>query len=132
MTPGIGSLTVVWQEPTNTGASAITGYDVRYIKTTEDETDDANWTEVDTGWTSGDDLEYIISNLSDDVAYDIQVRAVNDQGDGAWSDTATETPSGDAPYFAEEPTPPGASVRMRPPARTLAPRSGLPTPPTRL
>ena len=101
VTPGIGSLTVVWKEPTNTGASAVTAYDVRYIKTTEDETNDDNWTEVDTGWTSGSALEYTIPSLSDDVAYDIQVRAVNDQGDGAWSYTATETPSGDAPYFSE-------------------------------
>ena len=99
--PGPGSLTVVWKEPTDTGASAVTSYDVRYIKTTEDETNDDNWTEVDTGWTSGSALEYTIPSLSDDVAYDIQVRAVNDQGDGAWSYTATETPSGDAPYFSE-------------------------------
>ena len=128
VTPGIGSLTVVWKEPTNTGASAVTGYDVRYIKTTEDETDDDNWTVVDTGWTSGGALQHIIPGLDDDAAYDIQVRAVNDQGDGAWSYTATGTPSGDAPYFPEEPTPPGASLRMRQPARTLAPRSWLPIP----
>ena len=136
VTPGIGSLTVVWKEPTNTGASAVTGYDVRYIKTTEDETDDDNWTVVDPpAWTStaGGALEYTIPSLSDDVAYDIQVRAVNDQGDGAWSYTATGTPSGDAPYFpGRTPTPPGASVRMRLPARTSAPRSRLPTPTTRL
>ena len=104
--PGIGSLTVVWKEPTNTGASAVTGYDVRYIKTTEDETDDDNWTVVDNAWTStaGGALQYTIPSLSDDAAYDIQVRAVNDQGDGAWSYTATETPSGDAPYFPEDAT----------------------------
>ncbi|MCE2485319.1 MAG: S8 family serine peptidase [Desulfurellaceae bacterium] len=100
VTPGPGSLTVVWKEPTNIGASAVTGYDVRYIKTSEDETNDANWTVADTGWTSGN-LEYTISSLSDDIAYDVQVRAVNDQGDGTWSYTATETPSSDAPYFSE-------------------------------
>ena len=104
VTPGIGSLTVAWKEPTNTGASAVTAYDVRYIKTTEDETDDDNWTEVDTGWTSGGALQHIIPSLSDDAAYDIQVRAVNDQGDGAWSYTATGTPSGDAPYFPGDTT----------------------------
>ena len=101
MEPEPGSLTVTWKEPTNIGASGITGYDVRYIKTTDDETNDDNWTEVDTGWTAGDDLEYTISGLDDDVAYDVQVRAVNAKGDGAWSETETETPSSDAPYFAE-------------------------------
>ena len=40
LTPGPGALTVVWKEPTNIGKSAATGYDVRYIKTTDDETDD--------------------------------------------------------------------------------------------
>ena len=100
LTPESGTLTVAWQAPTNSGASAVTGYDVRYIKTTEDETDDANWTVVETGWTSGA-LRYTIPNLEDDIAYDVQVRAVNAQGAGAWSDTITETPSGDAPYFTE-------------------------------
>ena len=107
LTPEIASLTVAWQAPANPGASAVTGYDVRYIKTTEDETDDANWTVVETGWTSGA-LRYTIPNLEDDIAYDVQVRAVNAQGAGAWSDTITETPSGDAPYFTE-----GASATRR-------------------
>ena len=31
----------------------------------------------------------------------MQVRAVNAHGAGPWSDTITETPSGDAPYFTE-------------------------------
>ncbi len=95
------TLAVTWTAPASDGGSAIESYDVRFIKTADDETDDANWTEVDTGWTSGSALEYTIPDLDDDAAYDIQVRAVNDQGDGAWSYTETETPSGDAPYFAE-------------------------------
>ena len=92
---------MVWKAPDNSGVSAVTGYDVRYIKASEDETKDDNWTVVDTGWTAGDDLEYTISGLESDVAYDIQMRAVSAQGDGAWSYTATETPSSDAPYFVE-------------------------------
>ena len=78
VTPKPISLTVAWKTPDNIGASAITGYDVRYIKTTEDETDDANWTVVDPpAWTSttGGALEYTIPDLSDDVAYDVQVRS---------------------------------------------------------
>ena len=96
----IGSLTVAWQEPAHTGASAITAYDVRSIKTADDETDDANWTVVDNAWTSGV-LQYTIPGLDADVAYDIQVRAVNGDGDGAWSDTTAEKSSSDAPAFSE-------------------------------
>ena len=121
--PGTGSLTVTWKEPTNTGVSAVTGYDVRYIKTTEDETDDDNWTVVDNAWTStaGGDLQYTIPGLSDDAAYDIQVRAVNDQGDGAWSATETGTPSGDAPYF-----PVDAATRIVPEDATAGTNVGAP------
>ena len=100
LTPGAGSLTVAWKVPTNTGASDVTAYDVRYIKATEDKTNDDNWTVVDNAWTSGN-LQYTISGLSDDVAYDVQVRAVNDQGEGVWSATESETPSSDAPYFPD-------------------------------
>ena len=101
VTPGPGSLSVSWKAPDNSGVSAVTGYDVRYIKASEDDTKDDSWTVVATGWTSGDDLEYTIPSLESDVAYDVQVRAVNAQGDGAWSSTATEKPSSDAPYFLE-------------------------------
>ncbi len=100
LTPGYSSLAVVWTAPTNPGASAVTGYEVRYIKTTADETVDANWTEVDTGWTAGGALSYTLSGL-EPVGYDVQVRAVNAQGDGVWSSTLTETPLSEAPSFAE-------------------------------
>ena len=99
LTPGAGSLAVAWTAPTNPGASAITAYEVRYIKTTDDETADAaNWTEVDTGWTAGATLAYTLSGL-DNVGWDVQVRAVNAQGDGAWSATSAATPLSDAPSF---------------------------------
>ena len=71
---------------------------MRYIKTTDDETDAVNWTEVDTGWTAGGDLAYTLSGL-DNVGWDVQVRAVNAQGDGAWSATSAATPLSDAPSF---------------------------------
>ena len=35
-----------------------------------------------------------IPSLTNDTAYTVRVAAVNDSGDGAWSDTATGTPSG--------------------------------------
>ncbi len=81
------SLTVEWEAPTNTGP-AISAYDVRHILTSDDETDDANWTVAEDAWESGDGaLEYTISSLSQDTSYDVQVRAENDEGTSGWSDT---------------------------------------------
>ena len=84
------TLAVVWTAPADTGGG-VTAYDVRYIETSEDETMDANWTVRDNAWRSGD-LRYVISNLTNATEYDVQVRAVNSAGDGAWSGTETGTP----------------------------------------
>ena len=91
ITRGDRTLAVVWTAPADTGGGVITAYDVRYIETSEDETDDANWTVWDNAWRSGD-LRYVISNLTNATEYDVQVRAVNSAGDGEWSDTETGTP----------------------------------------
>ena len=91
ITRGDRTLAVVWTAPTNTGGGVITAYDVRYIETSEDETVESNWTVRDNAWRSGD-LRYVISNLTNATEYDVQVRAVNSTGDGAWSDTETGTP----------------------------------------
>ena len=84
------TLTATWTAPSNDGGSAITAYDVRHIKTAADETDDANWTVEDDAWTAGS-LTSTIAGLPDSTGYDVQVRAVNASGDGAWSSTATGT-----------------------------------------
>ena len=91
ITRGDVTLGVAWTEPSDTGGAAITAYDVRYIKTSEDEAVDANWTVQDNAWRSGD-LRYVIRNLENAVQYDVQVRAVNRRHDGAWSGTVTGTP----------------------------------------
>ena len=44
VTSGDTTLTVAWTAPA--GETGITAYDVRHIKTSENETDDANWTVV--------------------------------------------------------------------------------------
>ncbi len=83
----VNSLKISWRAPTNTGPP-ITAYDVRYILTSADETDDDNWTEVTDAWTSGDGaLEYTISPLDPNTSYDVQVRAKSDEGMSDWSDT---------------------------------------------
>ena len=80
----------MWTAPADTGGG-VTAYDVQYIETSEDETVEAKWTVRDNAWRSGD-LRYVISNLTNATEYDVQVRAVNSAGDGAWSGTETGTP----------------------------------------
>ena len=87
------SLTVVWDQPANTGGESPTGYDVRYIMTSEDETDDANWTEQLGAWTESSGVRsYTITGLETGVEYDVQVRAENSVGKGPWSATEAGTP----------------------------------------
>ena len=91
-----GWLLVEWEAPTSDGGSAITAYDVRSIETGASATDKADpteWTTVDNAWATGyGDLRYKLNNLANDTKYDVQVRAVNASGDGAWSATVTGTP----------------------------------------
>ena len=83
---GDGALTVVWTAPD--GVTGITAYDLRWILTSADETVDANWAVVEDVWTEGL-LNHVLLGLTDGAEYDIQVRAVNAKGGGAWSLTAT-------------------------------------------
>ena len=92
--PGDTSLTVVWDQPANTGGESPTGYDMRYIMTSEDETDDASWTEQLGAWTESSGVRsYTITGLETGVEYDVQVRAENSLGKGSWSATETGTPT---------------------------------------
>ena len=97
VTPGDTQLKVAWTAPA--GETGITAYDVRHIKTSEDETDDANWTVVDNAWTS-EALEYTFTGLDNGTQYDVQVRAVNINGDGTWSGKEVGTPALPAPTIS--------------------------------
>ena len=89
---GNGALGVAWTPPPEALGDEITAYDLRYILTSADESGDANWT-VRTGvWASGP-LRYAQSGLTNGSGYDVQVRAVNSQGVGAWSSTVEGTPA---------------------------------------
>ena len=90
VTPGDLQLKVAWTAPV--GETGITAYDVRHIETSEDEADDNKWTVLDDAWTSGA-LEYTITGLDNGTQYDVQVRAVNPNGDGTWSGTEVGTPA---------------------------------------
>ena len=90
--PGDASLTVAWAVPINTGSSAITAYDLRYIETGAADKSDANWTVVEDVWVAGSgSLQYTLTGLTGGTQYDVQVRAVNAAGPGAWSATVTGT-----------------------------------------
>ena len=92
--PATGSLTVLWDAPAQTGGAAVTAYDLRYIRASADGTVDANWTLLDLVW-DGDfsRFYYRITGLATGTRYDVQVRAVNANGPGPWSATASGTPA---------------------------------------
>ena len=94
VTPADTTLTVAWSAPA--GETGITAYDVGHIETSADEMVEANWTTVDDAWTSGT-LEYTITGLTNGTEYDVQVRAVNSNGDGTWTATEVGTPALPAP-----------------------------------
>ena len=76
-----------WEEPDGIGASAISSYDLRYIRSDATDKADANWT-LNTGfWTTGERV-YDQTGLTVNVRYDVQVRAVNSAGAGPWSTVA--------------------------------------------
>ncbi|MDE0602684.1 MAG: fibronectin type III domain-containing protein, partial [bacterium] len=84
-TATLTSVTVVWTAPSSDGGAAITAYDLRYKESTA-----TSWTTVDDIWETGDGaLSYRQTGLTPSTGYDFQVRAVNEDGDGAWSATQT-------------------------------------------
>ena len=98
---GNGSLLVVFGAPGDDGGAVIAGYDARYIRSDAPDRSDANWAEHASVWTSGD-WWFKLSGLTNDIGYDLQVRAVNISGAGPWSATSTGTPTstpGGTPFF---------------------------------
>ena len=79
------SLTIAWSAPGSDGGSAVTAYDLRYIRSDARDKADDDWTLEEAIWSSGA-LEYELTGLTRDTSYDLQVRAVNADGDGPWSD----------------------------------------------
>ena len=89
------SLTVRWSAPANTGP-AITGYDYRYKKTSEN-----SWIEV-TGGSASALLTAVIASLDGGTSYDVQVRATNPEGTGRWSPTTSATTGTVAPEAVDD------------------------------
>ena len=90
---GSDSLKVSWREPENRGPE-IVDYGVRYRESGEEGYSD--------GGHQGTGLEVRLSGLKEGTAYEVQVRAVNEEGIGEWSEpgegrTETEDPDPDDP-----------------------------------
>ena len=90
------SLDVSWTAPVNTGRPALSGYKLQY------RTGGGAWTDHA---HSGTGTTATIASLTASTAYEVQVRAVNADGDGAWSASGSGTtgsPSNNAPAFAND------------------------------
>ena len=96
VTPGGGTLEIDWKAPTDTGETAITSYDLRYIR--EDATDksDDEWA-LETGVGTPNNRSYTITELIGGVKYEFQLRAHNDAGHGPWSEAVGDEPTTVAP-----------------------------------
>ena len=75
------SLLVTWTAPDNTGKPDIESYDLQYRQGTS-----GNWTDGPQDETG---LSATISGLDADSAYQVQVRATNDEGNSDWSTEGT-------------------------------------------
>ncbi len=86
------SLGVNWSAPSNAGP-AITDYDVRYRAGNS-----GGWTD---GSYNGTATTATLTGLSENTSYQVQVRATNAEGTGAWSDSGSRStdaaPSDDCP-----------------------------------
>ena len=88
------ALAVDWMAPDDTGDpdAEITSYDVRYAKFSD--MSSSRWTLVRRAWIPArGDLRYVIRNLENGAKYDVQVRAVSGEGDGRWSEIASDEPA---------------------------------------
>ena len=74
----IDRLLVSWNAPANAGRPAISGYDVQYREGTG-----GNWMN---GPQNVATTSATITSLAEDTAYQVQVRATNDEGTSGWSD----------------------------------------------
>ena len=87
---GDGSVTVTWEEPTDTGGSPVTGYRVQWRAESELYHSSRQAT-VTPG--AGDDLRHEMTGLTNGTEYFVRVLAVNAVDDGEASDGEPFTPA---------------------------------------
>ena len=88
-TPANGEVGLTWTAPAQTGGSAITGYEVRYILSSATDRSDGQWSDAS---HTGIGTTYTVTGLTNGESYDFQVKALTEAGGGSWSATATATP----------------------------------------
>ena len=102
LTAGDGQIGVVWSAPSDNG-SPITDYDVQYRQ--------GNSGIFTSHAHNGTGRAATISGLTNGTSYQVQVRAVNAIGDGAWSPSASATPEAVTHTVPHRPNPP--SLRLQ-------------------
>ena len=80
-TPGNGTIAVEWEAPRDIGGSAITSYDLRYLRDRS-----SSWT-VKTGVGTLESPAETLTGLEGGYEYQVQLRAVNESGPGPWSES---------------------------------------------
>ena len=88
LTTGNESIAVSWTAPASNGGSDITSYDLRHIGSDATDKSDDNWTVEENVWSSGA-LQATITGLKNGASYDVQARAINEDGNGPWSATVS-------------------------------------------
>lgn len=83
VTASTAQLSATWSSPPSDGGSPVTSYDLRHSVQSAN-----SWTTV-TGVTA----PRVITSLANGTTYEVQVRAVNAVGNGAWSPSGTGTPA---------------------------------------
>ena len=104
LTPGGSTLTVTWVAPSANGGT-LSGFKVQYKQSS-----DTAWT-AHTFTSTGSTTSTSIGSLTNGTAYDVQVRATNEHGDGPWSPTTSATPA-QAPAAPTKPTISGGNLLM--------------------
>ena len=118
-----GGFTVTWAAPTSDGNNTVIAYDARY------RVPDGGWTTIEDVWqTGGGTFTYTETGLDPGVEYEVQVRAVNGIGNGAWSSeesVTTDASSSQTPrrYSHSHRATRRSTSSFRPPIRATA---GLP------
>ncbi len=87
------SLAVTWSPPTNNGGSDIIGYNLRHRaegSPAENAEENAERTELSYGIIGAG---YTIGELTNGIVYEVQMRAVNAQRTGPWSESAALAPA---------------------------------------
>ena len=102
LTSNTGQMHVSWQQPADSATLGLTSYDLRYARTDASRLDnDDGWTLVEDVWTAvgGGQLSHVLTELTNDQEYYVQVHAVNALGNGPWlpygriDESATGTPA---------------------------------------